>query len=62
VWSTPIGSRRQPQAVTEESGIISVLAVLGLNPEIEGWSTAMNYTPVLLAVVTITRGLVVYRA
>lgn len=45
-----------------ESGIISVLAVLGLNSEKEGWSTAMNYTPVLSAVVTITRGLVVYRA
>ena len=45
-----------------ESGIISALAVLGLSPENEGWSTAMNYTPVLSAVVTITRGLVVYRA
>ena len=45
-----------------ESGIISALAVLGLNPEKEGWSTAMNYTPVLSAVVTITRGLVVYKA
>jgi hypothetical protein len=44
-----------------ESGIISVLAILGLNSEREGWSTAMNYTPVLSAVVTITRGLVVYR-
>ena len=45
-----------------ENGIISALAVLGLNSEKEGWSTAMNYTPVLSAVVTITRGLVVYRA
>jgi hypothetical protein len=45
-----------------ESGIISALAILGLNPDDGGWSTAMNYTPVLSAVVTITRGLVVYRA
>jgi hypothetical protein len=30
--------------------------------EIEGWSTAMNYTLVLSAVVAIIRGLVVYRA
>ena len=45
-----------------ESGIISALAVLGLNSEKEGWSTAINYTLVLLAVVTIIRGLVVYRA
>lgn len=45
-----------------ESGIISALAVLGLNPEKEGWNTAKNYTPILSAVVTITRGLVVYRA
>jgi hypothetical protein len=45
-----------------ESGIISALAVLGLNPGMEGWSTAMNHTPVLSAVVAIIRGLVVYRA
>jgi hypothetical protein len=45
-----------------ESGIISALAVLGLSPEKEGWSTPMNYTLILSAVVTITRGLVVYRA
>jgi hypothetical protein len=44
-----------------ESGIISALAVLGLNSEREGWSIAMNYTPVLSVVVTIIRGLVVYR-
>lgn len=42
-----------------ESDIVSALAVLGLNQEGEGWSTAMNYTPILSsAVVTITRGLV----
>ena len=45
-----------------ESGIISALAVLGLSPEKEGWSTPMNYTPILSAVVTIIRGLVVYKA
>jgi hypothetical protein len=45
-----------------ESSIISALAVLGLNLEREGWSTAINYTSVLSAVVTIIRGLVVYRS
>jgi hypothetical protein len=45
-----------------KSSIISVLAVLGLNLEKEGWNTAMNYTLILLVVVTVTRGLVVYRA
>lgn len=44
-----------------KSSIISALAVLGLNLEEEGQILAMNYTLVLLAVVTITRGLVVYR-
>lgn len=45
-----------------ESGIISALAVLGLNTENEGWNTAMNYTPILSAVVTVMRSLVVYQA
>jgi hypothetical protein len=44
-----------------ESSIISVLAILGLNSEREGWSIAINYTLVLLVVVILTRGLVVYR-
>jgi hypothetical protein len=44
-----------------ESSIISVLVVLELNLEIEGWTTAINYTLVLSVVVTIIRGLVVYR-
>jgi hypothetical protein len=45
-----------------EGGIISALALLGLNPGNEGWSPAMEYTTVLSAVATITSGLVVYRA
>jgi hypothetical protein len=45
-----------------KSSIISTLAVLGLSLEKEGWSTPINYTLILLVVVTITRGLVVYKA
>lgn len=45
-----------------ESGIISGLAVLGLNTKKERWNTAMNYTPILSAVVTVMRSLVVYKA
>jgi superfamily II DNA helicase RecQ len=43
-----------------DSGLISGLAVLGLNTDTGGWATAMNYTPQLSAVVTVTRALVIY--
>ena len=45
-----------------ESGIISALAVLGLNNETGGWTPAINYTPILSAIVTITRALVIHQA
>jgi superfamily II DNA helicase RecQ len=45
-----------------DSGLISGLAVLGLDTNTGGWATAMNYTPRLSAVVTVTRALVVYFA
>ena len=45
-----------------ESGIISALAVLGLNTEKGGWKEAINYTPILSAIVTGTRALVIHQA
>lgn len=45
-----------------ESGIISGLAVLGLEVEKGGWMPAINYTPILSAIVTVARALVVYQA
>jgi RecQ family ATP-dependent DNA helicase len=44
-----------------ESGILSGLAVLGLDPD-NGWVNALNYTPILSAVVKIARILVVQYA
>lgn len=44
-----------------ESAVISALAVLGLDTN-EGWASAMNYTPKLSAIVTVTRALIVYQA
>ena len=45
-----------------ENGIISGLAVLGLETEQGGWMTAMNYTPTLSAIVTVSRAMVVFKA
>jgi len=45
-----------------ESGIISAAAVLGLEVERGGWRSALSYTPVLSAIITTLRALVIYRA
>ncbi len=45
-----------------KSGIISGLAVLGIDTQNGSWKTALNYTPILSAIVTVMRALVVYRA
>jgi hypothetical protein len=45
-----------------ESGITSAAAVLGLEVQREGWKSALSYTPVLSALITVTRALVVYKA
>ena len=45
-----------------ESGIVSGLAVLGLETEQGGWMSAMSYTPILSAIVTVSRAMVVLKA
>jgi hypothetical protein len=50
------------KAGEHENAIISCIAVLGLETQDGGWMDAMNFTPILLAIVTIARGLVVYAA
>ena len=45
-----------------DSAIVSGLAVLGIKRTGEGFVAAIDYTPKLSAVVTVLRGLVVYRA
>jgi hypothetical protein len=45
-----------------ESSIISTAAVLGLEVEKEGWRSALSYMPMLSAIITTLRALVVYRA
>jgi hypothetical protein len=45
-----------------ESGIISAAAVLGLEVERGGWRSALSYTPVLSAMITTLRALVIYQA
>lgn len=45
-----------------ESGIISGLAVLGIDTQSGSWRTALNYTPILSAIVSLMRALVVHRA
>lgn len=45
-----------------ESGLLSGLAVLGACGEKNGWVPAINYTPMLAAVITTTRAMVVRRA
>jgi hypothetical protein len=43
-----------------ESGIISIATVLGLEVERRGWRLALSYTPMLSAIITTLRALVVY--
>ena len=45
-----------------QSGLISGLAVQGLDTEDCGWQDALNYTPKLAAIVTVSKALVVYIA
>jgi hypothetical protein len=45
-----------------ESGVISAAAVLGLEVERGGWRSALSYTPILSAIITTLRALVVYQA
>ena len=47
---------------TYDSAIISGLAVLGLDTQDGGWMPALNYTPILTAIVTVLRALVVFRS
>jgi hypothetical protein len=43
-----------------ESGIISAAAILGLEVEKGGWRSALSYTPMLSAIITMLQALVVY--
>ena len=45
-----------------QSGIMSGLAVLGIDTQNGRWKSALSYTPILSAIVAIMRALVVYRA
>lgn len=45
-----------------ESGIVSVLTVLGLKAERGGWRPVNHYTPILSAIVMVTGALVIYKA
>ncbi|KAK3621118.1 hypothetical protein LTR56_022982 [Elasticomyces elasticus] len=45
-----------------ENGVISGLVMLGLDTQTGGWIESQNYTPVLAAMITVLRAIVVYRA
>ncbi|KAK4893308.1 hypothetical protein LTR49_028509 [Elasticomyces elasticus] len=45
-----------------QSGIISGLAILGLDVQKEGWVPAVNITPILAGIITTLRAMVVYHA
>ncbi|KAK3620044.1 hypothetical protein LTR22_025756 [Elasticomyces elasticus] len=45
-----------------DSAIMSGLAVLALDTQSGGWMPPTNYTPILAAMVTVLRGVVVYRS
>jgi hypothetical protein len=45
-----------------ESSIISAAAILGLEVEKGGWRSALSYTPMLSAIITMLQALVVYQA
>ena len=47
---------------TYDSAIMSGLAVLGMDTQDGGWMPALNYTPILAAMVTVLRALVVFRS
>ncbi|KEQ68690.1 hypothetical protein M436DRAFT_57950 [Aureobasidium namibiae CBS 147.97] len=44
------------------NGIISALAVLAIDERNKGWKPATLYTPILSAMITISRSMVVYKA
>ena len=44
------------------NGIISALMVLAIDERNKGWKPATLYTPVLSAIITISRSMVVYKA
>ncbi|CAD0049683.1 unnamed protein product [Aureobasidium pullulans] len=44
------------------NGIISALAVLAIDERNKGWKPATLYTPILSAIITISRSMVVYMA
>ena len=44
------------------NGIISALAVLAIDERNKGWKPATIYTPILSAIITISRSMVVYKA
>ena len=45
-----------------DSGLLSAVAVLGLDTESAGWTDAPSFTPKLSAIITISRALVIYSA
>jgi len=45
-----------------KSGLLSAIAVLGLDIDNGSWMPAKNFTPLLLVVVTLARAMVVYKA
>ena len=45
-----------------ENGLISALAIMGMNPSALGWLLATSFTLFLLALVTVIRAMVVYKA
>ncbi|KAI0994151.1 hypothetical protein K3495_g14031, partial [Podosphaera aphanis] len=45
-----------------ESGLLSGLAGLGLDTINGGWLSPMNYTPILSALITVSKALVIYKA
>ena len=45
-----------------KNGLISALAIIGINLSALGWLLATSFTPFLLALVTVIRAIVVYKA
>ena len=45
-----------------DSGLVSAVAVLGLDTESARWTDASSFTPKLSAIITISRALVIYSA
>ena len=59
-WMTMLD--HELKASEYDNGIISGLAVLGLDTQNGGWMPAENFTPSLSAIVTVARAMVVYTA